>query len=63
MAKIIKPFKTPLKNDCTNHLSFQLAHSKKSGLSQYSHTTVNEKQSDVLPEQEVNTEDFIRGYN
>ena len=53
-------FKTPLLNDCTNHLAFQLKDSYAGGKSQpkqvYSSYEMARSDDDV-------TSEFVRGYN
>ena len=52
-------FKTPLLNDCTNHLAFQLKQSR-------TKNETRQKKVDPLFETPLNdivTHEFIRGYN
>jgi len=52
-------FKTPLLNDCTNHLSFQLEkrHSDSSNIKKNNATNHEALVNDVV------TAEFVRGYN
>lgn len=52
-------FKTPLLNDCTNHLSFQLdkCHSNNNDAKK------NNVMNHEAPINDVVTDEFVRGYN
>lgn len=52
-------FKTPLLNDCTNHLAFQLKRCRKQNETQQAHVDLPYES----PVADIVTHEFIRGYN
>lgn len=52
-------FKTPLLNDCTNHLAFQL----QEGRTEKAHLQNNDNSYYEAPLADVVTYEFVRGYN
>ena len=52
-------FKTPLLNDCTNHLSFQLNEYNSESSDIKKHNSTNHE----APINDIVTEEFVRGYN